>query len=1072
MKGANGFLAGVLLLFAFVVVIFCLCGDDAGAATTYIDGDWDINSSTTLSDGTWVVNGTVYVHDGTLRLDDAELVINGSDYYDNRVQVNRSARLEAYGSVIRGAFMTGMVIDLYGDCVLDNTTLSNMDRAYYRAGIYQREGNVLVDHCVFETGQYAIDSVANVTARHCSFYNVSMGVYWHMSSAWDSTLWVEECTFRNVVTISGTGVGAYGPGNQDIDQRGTIKGCTFERFQYAVYVSSFTNRGSMTVEDNRAMECRYGCMMDSVGDAVTVRRNRWEPSSNGYGDYVSTISGGMPSIHNETVVGGSFGLAFYGYYNNLVIRDMHLTGAVREVYVSNSMLDIHASYIRGTTYDFYMSGSGNINLYGCDHTYSGYVSSSNGRISEPSVINFTSVTWQDGTPIEEDRVEFENETGYYLAQRDNEDPMPVSVPTWLKTRYVNITVDMVVGAFEKDDFVFRSTPFSIRDVERMDLVIIDNSTPEVTIKSPGDGEMFPTKNVLVRGTLVERGSGLDKVRVTYNATEWLTAETFPDSTWQVRFEHLPDGLLTFTVNITDRVGNAAELAVANITIDTVAPKIIVVAPKKHVGTTPMRMLVETEPGSRVWVDYMEVEVTPSGMCSALLTFATQENDVHIRVIDAVGHENQTIVKFIYDTTAPALLVDTPKDGEWTSSETVMVTGSTEAEASVTVNGFTGEVDEGRFAIEVPLQGEVTVLTIRAVDMAGNAATMVRTVNKDRGMPDLEVLSPEDGLATTSDRVLVTGQVSDDSHVTVLVGGRPVVLVGPNWSIEVVLEEGVNEIRVTATDVVGNTVEVVLTVTADTIAPEYTAKAVVNGVDHPPGPAPMMTMSSNAEIVVETSERVTLRISALDAVLAGPGIYRQNLLLVPGTNVFTVHVEDGMGNQAEDVTIILVHDDIPPTLTIAGADQVRYVGEGQYLVRGTSEPGCILTISGLPTTVLTNGSFAVLVPLEVGPNSLKVVVRDEAGNEVSETIQVVREEPEEGGVTATGAAVTGAVAGLVGGLLVALAVVAIMARRGRRGPAQEAEPSPPEEKPPEGSGAPPAEPPADPATSEVGDWEMM
>lgn len=130
--------------------------------------------------------------------------------------------------------------------------------------------------------------------------------------------------------------------------------------------------------------------------------------------------------------------------------------------------------------------------------------------------------------------------------------------------------------------------------------------------------------------------------------------------------------------------------------------------------------------------------------------------------------------------------------------------------------------------------------INVSDHDGNAADQVTTVfTIDTVPPTLNVSGPADGLITNSATVEVSGTTNDStsSPVTVKVtvnngAAQNAEVAGDgSFSINVTLAEGVNTIRVVATDSAGKTTTIERNVTLDTGAPVITAVTLTpNPVD--------------------------------------------------------------------------------------------------------------------------------------------------------------------------------------------------------------------------------------------------
>lgn len=81
-----------------------------------------------------------------------------------------------------------------------------------------------------------------------------------------------------------------------------------------------------------------------------------------------------------------------------------------------------------------------------------------------------------------------------------------------------------------------------------------------------------------------------------------------------------------------------------------------------------------------------------------------------------------IVTVTYNNTPPTLTVNTPSDGQSFSKDqnTALVTGKTDPNVTVTVNGFWAVIDENNnFSYNLPLQNGDNQIKIIATDQAGN-----------------------------------------------------------------------------------------------------------------------------------------------------------------------------------------------------------------------------------------------------------------------------------------------------------------------------------------------------------------
>jgi peptidoglycan hydrolase CwlO-like protein len=92
-----------------------------------------------------------------------------------------------------------------------------------------------------------------------------------------------------------------------------------------------------------------------------------------------------------------------------------------------------------------------------------------------------------------------------------------------------------------------------------------------------------------------------------------------------------------------------------------------------------------------------------------------------------------------DTSPPALSLTAPTNGATTAISVITVSGTTEAGAQVSVNGFLAAVNSatGGFSINLPLLEGSNVVTVTATDSSGNSATATRNVTFQDPIPGVQ-----------------------------------------------------------------------------------------------------------------------------------------------------------------------------------------------------------------------------------------------------------------------------------------------------------------------------------------------
>lgn len=240
-----------------------------------------------------------------------------------------------------------------------------------------------------------------------------------------------------------------------------------------------------------------------------------------------------------------------------------------------------------------------------------------------------------------------------------------------------------------------------------------------------------------------------------------------------------------------------------------------------------------------------------------------------------------------DTTPPTLQLVNLPNGMRMRQPVLEIQGITEPGASVWISGNPAEISvdpDGRFQAQVRLQDGENSFELRAVDEAGNTARLARRVELVTTPPDILVTDPPDQSWFSSPIVTVRGEAPPDTTLTV--NGQPVA-VAPDgsFSYDLLLDEGENVIRITATDDVGNLTTVERYVTIKTQPPALS----INLTEGERSNTPVIQLSGSTEpgAAVLVNRRV---------VPVGPkGDFTVALNLNQGDNLLEVTARDQAGN---------------------------------------------------------------------------------------------------------------------------------------------------------------------------------
>ena len=151
------------------------------------------------------------------------------------------------------------------------------------------------------------------------------------------------------------------------------------------------------------------------------------------------------------------------------------------------------------------------------------------------------------------------------------------------------------------------------------------------------------------------------------------------------------------------------------------------APESPTSDVTTVMSGWTDTNANVTVNGVPVAVLPDGTFSATVPLSEGLNAFNITAADPVGNMNWAEILVVLDTTPPNLVVSGPADGANVSEPNVLVYGTVESGAEVSVNGVLASGGTDWSATVALVEGSNTIVVI-ATDSVGNTATQTLTVN--------------------------------------------------------------------------------------------------------------------------------------------------------------------------------------------------------------------------------------------------------------------------------------------------------------------------------------------------------
>jgi hypothetical protein len=421
---------------------------------------------------------------------------------------------------------------------------------------------------------------------------------------------------------------------------------------------------------------------------------------------------------------------------------------------------------------------------------------------------------------------------------------------------------------------------------------------------------------------------------------WDQYDGFRNSVWANRF--VPGaGWGTATLIETDHTGDVSDVRVAldsnghgiavwgmydgfNSNVwanrfirDVVPPLVFLTSPTETMTRNPdVTVAGVTEPDARVTVNGGSVPMGADGSFSTTVSLVEGPNPIVVVAMDDEGNRATVTRTITRDTVPPGVAVSTPSEGARFTSSLIRVAGTVEAGAALSVHGLQIVPDgAGTWRVDLPLADGMHTIVVRAVDVAGNVATISRTMTVDTVVPEITLTSPTATL-TRASTAMVSGVVSDAS-AAVTVNGAPVT-VGPSgdFSMTVALVEGPNAIVIAATDEAGNEAHVTKSVTRDSTAPMLALSTPANGA----------TLGDNVVRVSGTSEPgADLTVNGLRVVVGAAGAWSVDLGLAGGSNTITVDATDAAGNTATVSVTVTYVDPVPGIEREQGALGLQMLG---------------------------------------------------------------------------------------------------------------------------------------------------
>lgn len=385
------------------------------------------------------------------------------------------------------------------------------------------------------------------------------------------------------------------------------------------------------------------------------------------------------------------------------------------------------------------------------------------------------------------------------------------------------------------------------------------------------------------------------------------------------------------------------------------------------------------------VDSGEVDYLTGGRWKTTITMTGDMMVVQFMPRDRSGNHDVVPTQGIHVAVpTPLLTVIEPESGRLSNRELVTISGTADFYADhveVQVLGLTGTVTipvtAGHFSQVFRLtQQGLNDLVISAHDPFGGfdekrVQVILDTVAPEVMLEDLRIGT----INNVNNPSLVIAGSTDDPRATIVVMGQDVGLVERHFATTVPLVEGVQTIRVKATDVAGNENVVNLHVDLDTIAP------ILELVS--PASNPFWSTRADVEVVVAVDEALSSATVNGETIPVVDGRITHGTTLGSTSREVAFRVADLAGNVAELRVVLRLDTDVPTLNLVSPKDGQVVNSTAVPIVVATSEVGCRLTVDGvaIDTEERANGRLVgiMYLPQGEGERTVTLTIIDRAGN---------------------------------------------------------------------------------------------
>ncbi len=546
-----------------------------------------------------------------------------------------------------------------------------------------------------------------------------------------------DVTVNGQVEVKGSGVGPYmrtsywgEPIYQD-----TLTGDFYADLANAMYTRYLWLEDSSmldveTWENWNAPDIDLGVWFDEDMDGVAeLSEPYWASGTSGSNEHVRVYSPAdgqwIIKVLGYTVSGDP------GYFDMNVLTGVpgYILATDLESPASSGVHNFNVSYSVPAMVGVF-EGYATFGFYGADDTFDIYFQI---QVEDWDAPQFDYLSPADGSELGTNHL--------YVSFRVNDTPFDSDILWWTLSVYLDGSIDVlpVSSWWIWDNWVYVDFPYALADGWHwLDISVYDTywnygwsssgflvntaiEDFEAWFLDPSTGGYIPNGDT-VSLTYVDMEGYTDPEAYVCVYQPWAAYWTQADvgGYWYVPDIWLAEGLNIMTV-VTVTLGGVSDSMIMMLTSDTVC-RLWVDDIASPTSSSTVTVRGWTDPYADLLVNEVPTAVETDGSFSTTVALSEGMNAIYVNATDPVGNTAYETIDVELDTTAPALVILGPADGSNTSEPSVLVFGTTEAGATVHVNGVLASDGSADWEATIVLSEGVNTVTVTAEDALGNMAT--------------------------------------------------------------------------------------------------------------------------------------------------------------------------------------------------------------------------------------------------------------------------------------------------------------------------------------------------------------